>query len=49
MKAYEFKAKINADGKLEISEIYLKDLPSDSAVNVVVIVEIPNKNSGDAE
>ncbi len=44
MQTYEFKAKINADGKLEIPEIFLKDLPDNSVVNVVVVVEANQTN-----
>jgi hypothetical protein len=43
MQTYEFKAKINADGKLEFPEIYLKDLSDNSVVNVVVVIETPSK------
>lgn len=39
MKAYEFPAKVTSEGKLELSEVHLKDLPSNPVVRVIVLIE----------
>lgn len=39
MKAYEFPAKITPDGKLELPDVQLEDLPRNSVVRVIVLVE----------
>ncbi len=38
MKAYEFKARITSDGKLEYSEILLENLPPNQEVRVIILV-----------
>jgi hypothetical protein len=38
MKAYEFSTKITSDGKLDLPEP-LKDLPSDSKIRVIILIE----------
>lgn len=43
MQTYEFSAKVTSDGKLELPEIYLKDLPSDSVIKVVVVIDATEK------
>jgi mRNA degradation ribonuclease J1/J2 len=45
MKAYEFSAKITSDGKLEVPDLHLEDLPRNSVARVIVLVE----ESTDAE
>jgi hypothetical protein len=39
MKAYEFPAKITPEGKLELPDVQLEDLPRNSVVRVIVLVE----------
>ena len=39
MKAYEFPAKITPEGKLELLDVQLEDLPRNSVVRVIVLVE----------
>ena len=39
MKAYEFPAKITPEGKLELPDVQLEDLPHNSVVRVIVLVE----------
>jgi hypothetical protein len=39
MKAYEFPAKITPEGKLELPDMQLEDLPRNSVVRVIVLVE----------
>lgn len=39
MKAYEFKAKITSDGKLEYSEKLLKNLPPNQEVRIIILVD----------
>lgn len=39
MKAYEFSAKVTSEGKLELPEVHLKDLPSHPVVRVIVLIE----------
>jgi hypothetical protein len=39
MKAYEFSAKITSDGKLEVSDVHLENLPRNSVARVIVLVE----------
>jgi hypothetical protein len=39
MKAYEFPAKITPEGKLELPDMQLEDLPLNSVVRVIVLVE----------
>ena len=39
MKAYEFPAKITPEGKLELPDVQLEDLPRNSVVRVIVLIE----------
>lgn len=39
MKAYEFPAKVNAEGKLEVPPDLLENLPVDQPVRVIVLLE----------
>ena len=38
MKAYEFNAKITADGKLEYPEKLLQDLPPNQEVRMIILI-----------
>jgi hypothetical protein len=42
MKAYEFPAKVTPDGKLELPDMRLEDLPNNSVVRVIVLIEEPS-------
>ncbi len=39
MKAYEFPAKVTPEGKLELPDVHIKDLPSNPVVRVIVLIE----------
>jgi hypothetical protein len=39
MKAYEYPAKITPEGKLELPNMELEDLPPNSVVRVIILVE----------
>jgi hypothetical protein len=39
MKAYEFSAKITSDGKPEVSDMHLEDLPRNSVARVIILGE----------
>jgi hypothetical protein len=41
MKAYEFPTKVAADGRLELPESLLKQLPSNQEVRVILLVSEP--------
>ncbi len=43
MQTYEFSAKVTAEGKLELPEIYLENLPDDPVIRVVVMVANPSE------
>ncbi|MEK7396615.1 MAG: hypothetical protein AAB116_06730 [Candidatus Poribacteria bacterium] len=38
MKAYEFSAEINADGKIKLPEIILKRIPNDQTIRVIIFI-----------
>lgn len=39
MKAYEFSAKVTSDGRLEMPDILLKDVPCNQEVKIIVLVK----------
>ncbi len=39
MRAYEFLARVSPEGKLELPDVKLKDLPYNPVVRVIVLVE----------
>jgi len=41
MKAYEFPAKVTAEGKIELPDAMLKNLPPNQQVRVIVLVNEP--------
>jgi hypothetical protein len=38
MKAYEFPAEVNADGKINLPEIILKRIPNDQTIRVIIFI-----------
>ena len=38
MKAYEFPAEVNADGKIRLPEIILKRIPNDQTIRVIIFI-----------
>jgi len=38
MKAYEFPAEVNADGKVNLPEIILKRIPNDQTIRVIIFI-----------
>ncbi len=41
MKAYEFQALVTPDGKLELPDVRLENLPNNPVVRVIILIEEP--------
>lgn len=39
MRAYELSAKLDANGKLAIPDFQIKDLPQNTAVRIIVLID----------
>ncbi|MCL1463485.1 hypothetical protein [Argonema galeatum] len=49
MKAYEFPAKVTAEGKLELPDTLLKNLTPNQQIRIIVLVNEPVDKEDDEE
>jgi hypothetical protein len=49
MKAYEFPAKITTEGKIELPDTVLHQLPHNQQVQVIILVNEPSEDEEDLE
>lgn len=42
MRAYEFPAKLTPDRKIEVADIFLKNLPVNQTVRIILLVNEPD-------
>ncbi|NMG09489.1 hypothetical protein [Brasilonema sp. UFV-L1] len=49
MKAYEFPAKITTEGKIELPDTVLQQLPHNQQVKVIILVNEPSEDEEDEE
>ena len=47
MKAYELPAKLRADGTLDFPETFIKQLPSNQIIRIILLVREPSDNEED--
>ncbi len=47
MKAYEFSAQVNAEGKIELSDTVLQQLPHNQQLKVIIMFNELNQDEND--
>ncbi len=47
MKAYEFPAKVTTEGKIELPDTVLQQLPHNQQVKVIILVNEPSEDEED--
>ncbi|BDA66006.1 hypothetical protein CAL7716_001720 [Calothrix sp. PCC 7716] len=49
MKAYEFPAQVNAEGKIVLPDTVLQELPQNQQLKVIIMFNEPNQDEIDDE